>query len=85
MNIKRIHIILFISSFFVFSSCLKEDDLKNPFTGFEPMEINDGTIISGPSAENVDSLLLRNIFNDIAEDENLWTLKSLLKTLQIQI
>ena len=77
MKNNKTIIIVFISALFL-SSCLKEGELKNPFESFDPIEIEDGTIISTPSFEGVDSMDLVDIYKDIIEDENLWTLKSML-------
>jgi CubicO group peptidase (beta-lactamase class C family) len=62
----------------VLTSCLKEDELNLPFNSFEPQEINDGIITSHPSAENIDSIALVKIYENITVDENFWTLKSML-------
>jgi CubicO group peptidase (beta-lactamase class C family) len=73
-------IIVFVSILFclMLSSCLKEDDMKAPFKGFVPADISDGWIISSPSAENMDSAGLDNIFRDIYTEERNWMMKSLL-------
>lgn len=76
MKTKSLYILIAI--LVLASACLKEDELKMPFTGFEPIEINDGIIISDPENENVDRAQLTEIYKDIVADENLWTLKSML-------
>ncbi|KAA3641573.1 MAG: class C beta-lactamase-related serine hydrolase [Bacteroidetes bacterium] len=62
----------------VVSSCLKEDTLKAPFDSFDPVEIQDGHHISTPTLENMDSLALVEVYKDVIEDDNLWSLKSML-------
>jgi CubicO group peptidase (beta-lactamase class C family) len=59
-------------------SCLKEDDMKEPYRGFTPVDISDGWIISDPAAENMDSIGLDKIFRDVYVDDNNWMMKSLL-------
>jgi len=60
------------------SGCLKNDELNKAFESFTPKEINDGLNISNPSAENIDSNALINIYRSVYEDDNLWSLRSLL-------
>ena len=67
-----------ILSFLVISGCLKEDPLNQSFVSFDPKFIDDGHILSNPSAENIDSLGLIEIYKGVYNDENLWSLRSLL-------
>lgn len=60
------------------SGCLKSDELNLPFRSFEPVEIDDGTKISTPVAEGMDPEVLNSIYKDVYEDDNLWSLRSLL-------
>ena len=60
------------------SGCLKDDELNLPFISYEPINISDGLLISNPTNEDVDPLLLTEIYNDVYNDENLWSLRSLL-------
>ena len=63
---------------FLLSGCLKDDELNLPFVSYEPINISDGLVISNPTNESVDPLLLNEIYNDVYNDENLWSLRSLL-------
>lgn len=60
------------------SGCLKNDDLNQPFVSYEPVNIEDGLILSNPSDENIDPDALNEIYKDIYTDDNLWSLRSLL-------
>jgi CubicO group peptidase (beta-lactamase class C family) len=60
------------------NGCLKEDPLKKPYTGFVPVDIEDGWTISSLAAENIDSLALDQIYRDIYADDDIWMMKSLL-------
>ncbi len=77
MKILRIFI-AFLFAFSLFSGCLNDDELNLPFTSIEPKNIGDGHLISNPTSENVDSLIINEIYEDVYEDENLWSLRSLL-------
>jgi CubicO group peptidase (beta-lactamase class C family) len=52
----------FLISIFLLSSCLQEDPLKLPNTGFTPLSINDGWNTSTPGQEQVDINLLKEAF-----------------------
>jgi CubicO group peptidase (beta-lactamase class C family) len=73
-----IHIPFIVALFLCFSGCLKEDELTKPFTTFKPVAIDDGWSLSCPSAENVDSLALVEIYNDLYAHEKAWMVKSFL-------
>jgi CubicO group peptidase (beta-lactamase class C family) len=60
------------------TSCLKEEQLKKPFTSYSPRQINDGWQISTPATENIDAAELSEIFKDFHADENIWQARSLL-------
>lgn len=62
----------------LFSGCLKDDSLNRSFESFAPAEIGDGLMMSYPSAENMDSVALYNIYNEANVDDNLWSIRSLL-------
>jgi CubicO group peptidase (beta-lactamase class C family) len=47
---------------FTFSSCMKDDPLKQPYSGFTPVDIGDGWTLSTPGLEDMDSLKLDGIF-----------------------
>lgn len=67
---------VFVLSFM--TGCLKEDDMKKPFTGFDPGDIGDGWIISTPSGEKIDSVALDKVYKDVYADDKLWMTKCLL-------
>ncbi len=53
----------------------------NPFNDFdtlEPVNINDGWIISTPTAENINSTELNEIIGDLHNNRKLWQMRSLL-------
>ena len=60
------------------SSCVKNDPLNQSFNSITPKNIGDGHIISTPTAENMDSLDLIDIYEGVYADDNLWSLRSLL-------
>jgi CubicO group peptidase (beta-lactamase class C family) len=60
------------------TGCLMEDDMKKPFTGFDPVDIGDGWTISTPSAEQIDSLALDQVYKNVYADDDTWMTKSLL-------
>ncbi len=71
-------IALCVSILFLLPSCLKEDELKNPFVSLVPRQIDDGWQISTPDAENINSALLTEIYRDFHADEDIWQARSLL-------
>jgi CubicO group peptidase (beta-lactamase class C family) len=76
---KKINIFLpAIFMLALMTSCLKEDPMKKPYTGFEPVDISDGWSLSNPSKENIDSLALDKIYKDVYADDNMWMTKSML-------
>ena len=74
---KTKYISIFIISFLMMS-CLTDDDLNIPYSGNEPQDIGDGHVLSDPETEGIDSELLNEIYQDVYEDENLWSMRSLL-------
>ena len=64
--------------FTLLSGCLKDDPLNKPFESFVPEEFNDGLVISSPEEEGMDRAKLNQVYKHIYEDENLWSLRSLL-------
>jgi CubicO group peptidase (beta-lactamase class C family) len=74
-------IIIFFPTIYMIAlitGCLKEDPMKKPYSGFDPVDIVDGWIISNPSAEQIDSLALDKIYKDVYADDNMWMTKSML-------
>lgn len=59
------------------SSCLKEEDLNRSFTGYQPKDIGDGWKKNSALHNNVDSNALENVFSDVYEDDDSWTLRSM--------
>lgn len=62
----------------IFQSCLKEDELKLPFTTYMPSELHDGWIVSNPTIEGMDETELKHVYEDFHQNENLWQVRSLL-------
>jgi len=73
---KPFIIVLFVLSLLILNGCLKDDALNLQFTSYEPKDINDGLAISNPTDQNVNGELLNDIYNNIYNDENLWSLRS---------
>jgi CubicO group peptidase (beta-lactamase class C family) len=69
---------LIVLIFLTISSCLKEDEMKNPYYGFTAVSISDGWEISSSGAENMDSVKLDNVFKEVYKDNKNWMMKSLL-------
>jgi CubicO group peptidase (beta-lactamase class C family) len=67
---------IFAAAIFL-QGCLTEPDLKKPFEGFTPQEINDGWEISSPAAEGIDSAGLVNVFQDFHNNKDIWQVRSL--------
>jgi CubicO group peptidase (beta-lactamase class C family) len=62
----------------LFTSCLKEDDLKKPFKSFTPRQMNDGWELSTPAEENIDNDALTAIYRDFHANADTWQVRSLL-------
>jgi CubicO group peptidase (beta-lactamase class C family) len=60
------------------NACLKEDAMKKLFTGFNPVNIGDGWVISTLAAERIDSMALDQVYRDVYADDQSWMMKSLL-------
>jgi len=58
--------------------CLKEDDLKKEYVGFQPTEIGDGWKLGSSAQNKVDSLALNGVYRSVYENEDTWPLRSLL-------
>jgi len=69
---------LFLLSILLFTSCLKEDELKKPYVSFIPRQINDGWEISTPVEENIDTDALKQIYREFHADPEIWQVRSLL-------
>lgn len=75
---KTIRVLLSTVLLVIFAGCVKEDPLKKSYTGFNPVDIHDGWVLSGPSAEQMDSLALDKIYRDVYADDEMWMTKSML-------
>lgn len=62
----------------ILPGCLTEDPLNLPFTDFQPVEIGDGLVISGPEKEGIDSFKLVSAYKKAWSDPDLWSLRSML-------
>lgn len=71
-------LVLFLIASFILMSCLIDDDLNLPLTSIEPTEINDGHVISSASAEAMDEQALQAAYNQVYNDESLWSVRSML-------
>ncbi|MDF1698870.1 MAG: serine hydrolase [Saprospiraceae bacterium] len=79
MNLKKITSILLLLFLVVLgNSCLKDDELSLAFDTLEPIDLNDGLVLSNPDAEDMDEGQLIDIFENLYADENLWSMRSLL-------
>jgi CubicO group peptidase (beta-lactamase class C family) len=52
-----------------FVSCMKDESLKRPYSGFKPIQLNDGWVLSSPSCENMDSLKLDEVYRYFFRDD----------------
>lgn len=52
------------------TSCLREKPVYEPYGGFEPVDLNDGWIISTPEAEDVDRETLSRAFEMIYREDD---------------
>jgi CubicO group peptidase (beta-lactamase class C family) len=62
----------------LFSGCLKDDELNRDFDSYLPREINDGHSLSTPEAQDMNPHSLRDVYEGIYQNEELWSLRSLL-------
>lgn len=69
---------VFILFAFVFNGCLVNDELNRPYESFVPQDIGDDLELSTPSAENIDPDALEQIYMELYDDEDLWSLRSML-------
>jgi len=72
------YLIILLAVITLLSSCLKNDKLNLPFESYKPNDIGDGLNISTPEAENMDPAQLSTIYREVYNDDNLWSLRSLL-------
>lgn len=62
---------------FILPGCLNEPDLKEPFSSFQPVQLNDGWEIAAPTEAGIDSAGLAAVFRDFHSDEDVWQVRSL--------
>ncbi len=76
--ILRIKWLVLLVSCIGLTACLKEDNLKLPFTTYVPVSLDDGWVISPPSQEGIDETELQKIYKYYHESSDLWQVRSLL-------
>lgn len=72
----KVIIILFLGIFLF--GCLAEEPINQPFHTFTPLDVGDGTRISSPQAQGIDTTALSQVFNQVLTDERFWSIRSLL-------
>lgn len=65
------------SCFFLFSSCLKEDLIKKPFTSIEPQDIADNWTISKPEEVGISTYKLTSIIQNYHNNPDFWQIRSI--------
>lgn len=68
----------FLSLSVLLCSCLNESDIKLEYNGFQPVQANDGWIISSPANENMDVSLLDRAYKLLYDDDRFIMARSLL-------
>ncbi len=72
------NLLLILLTIGTFSSCLKDENLKQEFNGFTPQSITDDWQISTPANEHVDRDLLEKAYQLIYQDNRFLMARSLL-------
>lgn len=62
----------------LFASCLKDEPFKMPYMGFQPVESDDGWVVSSPAAEDMDSLGLDKVFRYIYREDQYYLVRSMI-------
>ena len=62
MSTNKYRLFLISPIIFTLISCMKDEPLKLPYSGFTPADIGDGWVLSSPDRENMDSLKLDEAF-----------------------
>jgi CubicO group peptidase (beta-lactamase class C family) len=78
LKLEIMRLPLIVIAIILLSGCMKDDPMNKPFESFVPREINDGLIISTPSAEGIDPEKLASVYRATYADDNLWSLRSML-------
>jgi CubicO group peptidase (beta-lactamase class C family) len=55
-----------------------ESPLKTSFQTYEPPNLSDGWNIADPASQNIDGEILKQIYEDVHNNEDLWQIRSLL-------
>jgi CubicO group peptidase (beta-lactamase class C family) len=76
MNLSKLYLLLLLA--LISNGCLVNDELNKPYESFVPQDIEDGLELSYPSAENIDSDALEQIYLDLYDNEDLWPIRSML-------
>jgi len=69
MSTYRYKSFLTVVIMFTCFSCMKDEPFKRPYSGFTPVDIGDGWILSSPGRENMDSLKLDEAFRYFYRDD----------------
>jgi CubicO group peptidase (beta-lactamase class C family) len=69
---------LIIPALLLFTSCLKDEPFKEAYSGYEPIEINDGWSLSTPEAEKINRNGLDSAYHLLYHDDRFWMARSLL-------
>ncbi len=75
---KFLNITVIATLALILLSCLKEENLKLPFTPPVPIQTDDGWPISTPASQSMDTETLYNIIEDFCIDKNCWQTRSLI-------
>jgi CubicO group peptidase (beta-lactamase class C family) len=75
-KVKQVILITIFSFFLV--SCLKDDPMKIPFQSYSPYSLDDGWGIAEPADVGIDGEALKEVYQFVHEDGNLWQIRSLL-------
>lgn len=76
MKLSKLYLLLLLV--LISNGCLVNDELNNPYESFVPQDIGDGLEISTPSEENIDPDALEQIYIELYDAEDLWSLRSML-------
>ena len=73
---KQIHLTFWF--FLLLTACLKETPIKNEYSGFEPITLNDGWMISSPEQEGVNSSQIEEAYRQLYAQDRFLRGKSLI-------
>jgi CubicO group peptidase (beta-lactamase class C family) len=72
------YVILITLSSFILASCLKNDPMKLSFQSYLPHNLDDGWEIAEPAEVGIDGEALKEVYEFVHEDGNLWQMRTLL-------